>query len=122
VKSEKFHVNCTIIHDFAESYNSPNRRNVKFFTCSYYCSALLLCRAIITNQVDREGSSYYYLPLTPRVSLPITAISGPILYLDNIGTFLLILLIFSARFFHFVQKRVNRISLNLIIFKYFSVI
>jgi len=27
---------------------------------------LLLCRAL----VDREGSSYYYLPLTPRVSLP----------------------------------------------------
>jgi len=29
-------------------------------------------RATITNQalVDREGSLYYYLPLTPRVSLP----------------------------------------------------
>jgi len=28
--------------------------------------------ALITNQalVDREGSSYYFLPLTPRVSLP----------------------------------------------------
>jgi len=32
---------------------------------------LLLCRVIITNQtlVDREGSLYYYLSLTPRVSL-----------------------------------------------------
>jgi len=32
-----------------------------------------LCRATITNQalVGREESSYYYLPLTPRVSLPL---------------------------------------------------
>jgi len=32
----------------------------------------VLCRVIITNQalVDREESSYYYLPLIPRVSLP----------------------------------------------------
>jgi len=34
-------------------------------------SVLLLYRATITNQtlVDRERSSYYYLPLIPRVSL-----------------------------------------------------
>jgi len=33
---------------------------------------LLFCRTTITNQalVDREGSSYYYLLLTPRVFLP----------------------------------------------------
>jgi len=33
---------------------------------------LLPCSVIIINQalVDREGSLYYYIPLTPRVSLP----------------------------------------------------
>jgi len=46
---------------------------------------LLLCRATPTNQalVDREESSYYYLPLSPRISTSITAISSPILYVDG---------------------------------------
>jgi len=39
----------------------------------------------LTDQalIDREGTLYYYLPLTPRVwvSIP-TAISGPVLYVD----------------------------------------
>jgi len=33
--------------------------------------------------VDREGSSYYYLPLTPCMLYSTTAISGPILYVDD---------------------------------------
>jgi len=32
MKSEKFHVNCTIIYDFVKSCNFLNRGNVKFFT------------------------------------------------------------------------------------------
>jgi len=44
-----------------------------------YIHEWLLCKATLTNQalVNREGTIYYYLPLTPRVSTPTTAISSP---------------------------------------------
>jgi len=63
---------------------------VKFFLLIGQSNALkrllLLCKATITNQIliDREGSSYYYLPLTPRVFTPTTLISGPGLHVDEI--------------------------------------
>jgi len=65
------------------SKHLTNQKRIEFYKLT---NQKMLCRATITNQVliDREGT-FILLSAShsTRVSIPTTAISGPILYIDE---------------------------------------